>query len=306
MLFYHFYRILVFENQCFNLRIMTSDPSFFENFHYPKTRALSLWSKIGRRVDQLLQILFSPRYQNFSRITDSVHDYYSHRDELEFYTAYAQYGIHENEQEALEKAFRNNPKIKKVLMIGCGAGRECYYLAKNYPQLDITGTDLNNEMITRARRSNRWSNLYFTSEPASDMDDEFDLIWVTSILESHIQGQSNRIKFFKEISDLCHEKSQVIMTPQIRTFHWRSHYFWGSQLLRLRWLGREQWEKGDLLMANFGAHRKVDQLVYSHFYPSQKDFCDELSASGFSNMDFLEEQSCLIKKKGADQPPTCV
>src|SRR5207248_8366681 len=66
----------------------------------------------------------------------------------------------------------------RVLDLGCGAGWATRLLAARVPQGKVTGVDISDEMIERARRSStNFSNIEFavgSSEKIPNADDSFD------------------------------------------------------------------------------------------------------------------------------------
>ena len=270
---------------------------FFENFNYPKADKLGSWQLLTRRFGQLSQALFSPSYRSPQDLHKGVIKHYSHNEEVKFYKAYSDFGLHENEEEALEVAIQKLPnKPLRALVIGSGAGRETFALAARPEISTVTGIDTSLEMVTAARQVQGHNKTNFEHLNFLTHQKSYDLIWVTSILESHIQGKKNRIAFFKHISDSLESKGCAVITPLIRPLHWRNPCFWSSQILRLRWFSQTQWEPGDVLVSNLGAHRKNDHLVFSHFYPTRKNFVDELQRAGLNQPLELSQESWVIQK----------
>lgn len=266
----------------------------FEGLKTPKKLPLSPSQLAKRRVNQTLQLLFSDRYKNKERLIKSTLDYYSDEQEVAFYSDYSLYGLHQNEEEALEFAFgwATSPK---VLVVGCGAGREAFAIEKEYPTSKIFGIDISASMIDEAKKNNFQNKIEFLKCEAHELNDQYDMIWVTALLESHIQGSANRISFYRTLRELCNSTvTPVIFTPQIRKLHWKTLAFWSSVLLRLRWLGQKRWEVGDVLLSNLGAHNIHQHLVYSHFYPTEEHFKNELRAGGFSAFRKMPQESWVV------------
>lgn len=270
---------------------------FYKNFYYPKTKKLKPFDLTKRRIQQFLQILFSKQYQTTESICEGVTEHYSHAKEIHFYESYSHFGFHENELEAtptLIKDLKN--KSPQALVVGCGAGREVFALKKLCCFSKLTGIDVSLKMIDSANKLNRDSDIQFFNLKLEKIQKTYDLIWVTAILESHIQGQDNRIRFFKNIYNCLKEDGHTVFTPLIRPLHWKTLYFWGSQVLRFRWMIQSKWEEGDALVANLGAHHQNDKPVYCHFYPTKEHFKTELKAAGFNNSRELPQGTWVIKK----------
>jgi len=275
---------------------MENEP-FYENFYYPKAKPLGKSQLLKRRFKQLKQILFSKRYNSPADLFEGVSTHYSQDPEVQFYKAYSQYGLHENEQEALHEFIQTQKNKTRLssLVVGCGAGREAFSLAKLEIFSTIFGIDISEEMVLAAKDQNTFSHVDFSQNEAHEVAGTFDLIWVTSILESHIQGRKHRVAFFKNLKEHLKQTGGIVLTPFVRPLHWKSPYFWSSQALKLRWIKNKTWEPGDVLVSNLGAHNQNEKLVYSHFYPSKYHFTSELYEAGFTNILELSQESWLIQ-----------
>ena len=271
----------------------TPENDFYDDFKYPIAPSLKPFGLFKRRVHQGLQILFSRRYKSPMSLKESVSSHYSLSQEVDFYSRYSSYGLHENELEAYFWIKSQAREQSKALVVGCGVGREALFFEKQETFTQIDAFDNNPNMIEAAKSLHKESNVGFRLS-LLDSPSLYDLIWVTAILESHIQGRENRVAFFKEIKSFAKTDSYFVFTPQFKKMTWRHPYFWSSQLLRLRWKGKA-WEPGDVLLANLGAHHITEKLVYSHFYQSKEHFINELIEAGFNNFKELSGGSWVIQ-----------
>lgn len=275
--------------------------AFFKDFLYPKAEKIPFPLLVLRRLHQMGQILFSPRYQSSESMSDGTIKHYSLPEETQFYDKYTEFGLHQNEKEALDwalnKISKHNPKI---LVVGCGAGREALAIKKKIPKAKILGIDFSKAMISKACKHQQ-KGLCFLHTSVDCLQDRYDLIWVTAILESHIQGQKNRIAFYSALKKLTHKQTRIVLTPQIKPLHWRSPNYWSSQFLRMRWHKTKQWEQGDVVLANLGAHHKVKNLVFSHFYPSPLHLDREIEEALLKTEIVLPQESWILMN-GIDQP----
>lgn len=279
------------------IKMMKSD-SFYENFDYPKAPQLGPYQLLKRRWGQVNQLLFSEKCDSPESLSQGVNQHYSRPQEVNFYKAYANFGLHLNEGQAFYEVKKNHEEkeLPSCLVVGCGAGREVFAIAKERIYSQVLGIDTSAAMIDAAQSIEMPSSVSFRQCGVQEVSGAYDLIWITSILESHIQGRHRRIAFYEEIFTRLKPGGCVIMTPFIRPLHWRNLHFWSSQLLRLRWLGTKQWEPGDVMVANLGSHNIARDLVYSHFYPSKGHFTEELNLAGFTKWLELHNESWVIRK----------
>lgn len=263
----------------------------FKDFNYGIPKPFNKIQILKRRLLQLRQLLFSKKIKSPDDLQTLIQAHYSHPGEIDFYRPYAQFGFHQNEAEAFA---RSGVGDGQVLVVGCGTGREVFALSEIGNFKKIHGIDFSEAMIAEAQTLNTHKSVQFSTTSIHDLKEKFNLIWITALLESHIQGSKNRIHFFRTVFGLCDDSTAVIVTPHFKQMSWKHPHFWSSHLLRLRW--RKHWEPGDVLLSHLEAHRITNQMIYSHFYPSRKHLINELNQAGFMGTQELAGHSWLIKK----------
>lgn len=126
---------------------------------------------------------------------------YSQKEIVDFYTKLVACGLYPNE----ETAFKTVPseKLKEVLVVGCGAGREVFAISNE--NRNVFGIDTSQEMIRRARgfQVNYSKNIRFESISLAHFSEgsfkEFSCIWISFGLTGHIISRNERICFLKNI-----------------------------------------------------------------------------------------------------------
>ncbi len=77
-----------------------------------------------------------------------------------------------------------NPK--KVLEVGCGAGKFIFALADHFPDTEFTGIDISHQAISKAQAFNKESRIRFSVADAAEMNfksDSFDAVILLDVLE---------------------------------------------------------------------------------------------------------------------------
>lgn len=69
---------------------------------------------------------------------------------------------------------------KNILSFGCSSGEECFTLREYFPESNITGVDLNAEMIVKAITNNKFKNINFLNY-LDNKNYYFDCIFAMSI-----------------------------------------------------------------------------------------------------------------------------
>jgi ubiquinone/menaquinone biosynthesis C-methylase UbiE len=88
---------------------------------------------------------------------------------------------------------------KKILEVGCGAGKFIFSLAEEFPATSFTGIDISNSAISKANQKNNRSNVHFLIGDAQKMNfdsDSFDAVILLDVLE-HVKDPE------KVIHDCC-------------------------------------------------------------------------------------------------------
>lgn len=70
---------------------------------------------------------------------------------------------------------------KNILSFGCSSGEECFTLKKYFPEANITGVDINNEIINKAINDNKYQNVNFLNYLDFNKNYYFDCIFAMSV-----------------------------------------------------------------------------------------------------------------------------
>lgn len=251
----------------------------------PKDRGFKLFL---RRLSQTCQILFGSAFASPEEMQAAITKRYEIDSEIDFYERLARWGWHDYEEKNVASILEKIPSDGKVLVIGCGAGREVFALESSNPRLKVDGLDISAEMIKLAKKiaKEKGSQARFVlgsfrdSQP--ELEHAYDLVWVTGALEMHTQGKMNRVRFFQTMQKFLRKDGIVFFLPFIERAGKRKHLEWGSQLLRLRWFGKGRWEPGDRPSSFLGYHSASNHMIYTHSYPSDSAFEAEITEAGYS------------------------
>ena len=149
--------------------------------------------------------------------------------------------------------FVENIKDKEnVIDVGCGYGAVARSIAKNRPESQILGVDIDKESIDLAKSENSHENLYFQCCDAMkmQMSTDWDVVILSNILE-HIE---HRVKFIVDLKSSIKPKKFLFRVP----------------------LFERSWEMA--LRKELGVnYYSDDDHKIEH---SIKEFCDEMTESG--------------------------
>lgn len=240
--------------------------------------------KILRRARQFSEALFSPEFSSTELLIDKMVKRYSTPIELDFYESQINHGLEEEEHRAALSAFKAFQGCPTVLVVGCGVGREAFALEKM--GFKVLAIDSSEAMILRALSLAQRvkSRVVFRHGDVFTLSNiNFDFLFVTPGIIGHIPTQTNRVDFLKKLNQLGNPNCVLFCLPEIRELTPLDTHFWGSQLLRFRWRGKNLWSPGDTISSFLGNHNKDSGLLYYHYYPSYRDFESELQLSGFNS-----------------------
>lgn len=252
---------------------------------YPEARQAELRgiARLTRRLRQTCQVLLSPAWTDPATVARAVRARYEEQAEISFYTTIARAGWYVDEVKAFDLALTELPPAPRVLVVGCGAGRECFALEKRGVGA-VLGIDISEQMVAAARKLAHLhaSRVEFVRAEVHELKlDPFDLLVVTPALDSHIPGRDRRVAFLRELRTRARADSRLVIVPHIRPLRPRDPVWAMSLLLRARWGIRGEWEPGDSARSYLGNHTESERLVFFHYYPSAEAFQDELRAGGF-------------------------
>ena len=106
-----------------------------------------------------------------------------------------------------DKIFRENPRIKKVIDVGCGTGDLVLHLAKKFPQIEkITGIDFLKEIVNIAsKNAKNFKRIFFLEGNLLNIpfeDRSFDVTFCINVLHHvHKEDFEKAIKELTRITD---------------------------------------------------------------------------------------------------------
>ena len=142
----------------------------------PKNTSLEL---LFRRIKQILIIAFSPRFSASRDVLKDTAERYAQAKEIQYYINIASIGLYQMEASGLKKAFEVKPNLKKgsrVLVVGCGTGREAFALEEE--GFSVVGFDFCGPMLEAALKlkEKRNSKVTFTNTISNE---KFDMVLFT-------------------------------------------------------------------------------------------------------------------------------
>ena len=91
----------------------------------------------------------------------------------------------QNRYPAIFEATQKNATGKKnILSYGCSTGEECFSIRQYFPEAIITGADINEKNLLKARKKNNDSNISFINSDSKSLKTKgsFDIIFAMSVL----------------------------------------------------------------------------------------------------------------------------
>lgn len=215
---------------------------------------------------------------------DGVRKKYGSRKEVSEYRRLALGGP---EPEELEFVRAHVKPGARLLVIGCGAGREALGLAR--AGYRVTGIDLVPEMIDAGRRLAREAGLAieFRVQDAADLDDPpgaYDAVYLGSPIH-HIPGRARRIATLGRIHrGLAPDGVLLVIVAYRDSRPWsRSRLVDLCRRVGARLLGSDRVsEPGDGWMRDVSRASDPDALVFFHDFDGPADVRAELEAACFA------------------------
>ncbi|XP_062618053.1 S-adenosylmethionine-dependent methyltransferase Rv2258c-like [Saccostrea cucullata] len=132
-----------------------------------------------------------PKLETVMRVKDTNTGYSFPQKDLEWLgkfneiNAFDHDWIHNNLEPVFEKHFKDTQdNITDILDFGCGYGKLCQQLAQIYPDINITGTDIDEGSIQHCRNTYSYPNLFFTHTKHGTplQKNKFDIIILHEVL----------------------------------------------------------------------------------------------------------------------------
>lgn len=241
-----------------------------------KGRELELF--IRRRARQLLQILDNKNLRTTEGLIQSARNRYTTPQEVHFYSSIAFDGLEDIENEAVQIALQQLDQKNSALVVGCGAGRECFALSRHFHQ--VIGLDWSQQMTAAARSLGRsQKNCEFVAGELDDLDSrsQFDFIFSARGVLNHLPTQTKRIELLRSMSSRMTQVGRIVVQAHIKKPSPLSLAGLSFYLLKSIW---KEAEAGDSLRSFLGTHNTEDQLLYYHLYPTEQNLMREIQSAG--------------------------
>jgi SAM-dependent methyltransferase len=205
------------------------------------------------------------------------------------------------EQTLLE---RHLTGARRILDVGCGAGREAIGFAR--AGLTVVGIDVSPAMIARAQEHARAAGLDIEfavgdplTWPASGAP--FDAIYFSPGIYSHIPGRDRRVRTLARLRDLLAPGGLIVAGPILAPpLAWLSR----TRLVDgLRKIGRRAGlqrlaEPGDHLNRGHALERAPAAHRYVHRFRNRAEAEAEMAEAGLVVTDRLDETSWIVRRRG--------
>jgi len=220
------------------------------------------------------------------KLFNLVKQKYSCAVEQEFLVLSIAQGLWDYEELFIQK-YLTTPA--KVLVIGCGAGRECIPLQKK--GFEVFGIDFIPEIITKARQlSDNIKYLVMDAVSLGFKAESFDAVLMLSQFLSLIPTKSDRLQTLKEVRRVLVPNGILILS---------THSRYKTQQERKKWLIIDSWRKfikilfpflpvlepGDKWVVAISGFLLSPGKVLLHLY-TPEELISELKETGFSLLEY--------------------
>ena len=236
--------------------------------------------------------LFHPRF--FVRDPGSslrcVAEKYNDAEEVLYYSQRAFEGLDEEERLLVEQFMRRRGR---VLIIGCGAGREAFALAELGFQ--VVGIDVASGMIAEAKRHAQTSgrNIHFEVKSATTLDypsNSFEYVLLSAGVYSYIPTRQLRINTLRKINDLLTPNGILFLSTLYKT---RSPLLRVSLYDAFRGIAKSIMKKrlhsepGDILVRYVSPIGTPSKLCYVHIFKEASEVLEEIT---LADLDGVEDK----------------
>lgn len=204
---------------------------------------------------------------------------YGKLDQVRLYAAQSATGFHEEEAAA---AARFLPAPRRVLVLGCGSGRECFALARLGHC--VTGVDFSSAMLKQAESTGRelglsiqWLHADATRMPPSLVG--FDAVLFTQNLYSLIPSKRLRVQTLRNLTARL-EKGGILLVwvgwlaPAKNIFYHNPLMQWLRSWKR-RFCDPPLKESGDALFRGENA-----EIFYYYYFQRPEEIAEEFQQAG--------------------------
>ncbi|XP_061169438.1 S-adenosylmethionine-dependent methyltransferase Rv2258c-like [Saccostrea echinata] len=131
-----------------------------------------------------------PKLESVMRVKDKNTGYPFPQKDLEWIgkfneiNSFDQQWIENNLGTVIENHYKDTQEvISEILDFGCGYGKLCQQLAQVYQEVNITGTDIDEESVQHCRKVYSYPNLFFTSSRDGSLKQKtFDIVILHDVL----------------------------------------------------------------------------------------------------------------------------
>ena len=253
-------------------------------------RPFILFFLVMRKILSLFQPKFFVKDPESSLRT--VAQKFNEEEEVLHHSQRAFEGLDEQEQHFVEQFMRRRGR---VLIIGCGAGREAFALAEL--GCEVVGIDVAPRMIEAASRlaASRGKNICFEVKCATNLDyppHSFDNVFMSEGVYCLIPTRDVRIDVLRNVGKLLAPDGTLLFSAFYRRAAVLSRVFLYSvfRTIAKRFLNRRlQSEPGDTLVRYVSPASKASKLCYMHLFTDADEVWKEVSSAGLDG--FEDKQS---------------
>lgn len=220
---------------------------------------------------------------------------YGQAEEIEQYAHLVDKGLYEEERRLVDKYFSRKGK---VLVMGCGCGREA--LALRDQGFEVVGIDLQPQMIARAKRiaEERKKAVPFFVMDACQLDftaASFDGVFMFGSALTYIPFRRNRLRSLHEVRRVLKPGGLVMLNTQSRNSRLKYRVYFALvnpwRKWQKKWRNRASLEEGDRFGINVSGARSKG-WVYFHMY-AMEEVLNDLSEAGLNPIDYRSRKDIL-------------
>lgn len=228
-----------------------------------------------KRLIQLIKLIFVKEFHN------SI-EHYAQDEIVRFYKAIEQNGLFPDEMEVLKTM--QNMKVRRILLIGAGTGREAKVFAEN--DIKVCAIEPVDQM-----RENAFIHegiTYFKN--MEDVPSDEEAIYLTRNLLS-LLNKDARKQLIDQIFKRMNAEKVLFFQADIMVLSWRNSF----KLKMLEQLGKlfklqKRFEVGDTYRLNIDYNAKNSTWCYYHYFSTKDALLSEIK--NLNNPIKIEELSC--------------
>lgn len=221
-------------------------------------------------------------------LSETVLSKYSQQEEIDRYARMVDEGLEEEERILVDKYLSRKGK---VLVIGCGCGREAFALRDK--GFEATGIDIQPHMIDRARKiaEARKTSVPFLVMDAGRLDftdASFDYVLMFGSVLTYIPFRQNRLAALREARRVLKPGGILMLNTPSRNSNLKYRVYFALvntwRKWKKKWCGRVSLEEGDRFGINVSGVRSKG-WVYFHMY-ALDEVLNDLREVGLNPIDY--------------------